>query len=279
MSHRIYRRHEIGLPASRASKASLRPASTDHYTTGEELGRPDTFAWWRDIFDYHTRKLGWDDIGYHFGYDRYGRILEGRPLDRRGAHAGTSDGNLRVGVVFLGDDDPNYQDVTDEARSARAHIDMHLLRHFDRGLDYDGHRDHKATGCPGDEIYTEIIPALRNGTLEPPTTRVLRQAVIGVSQTDLDQGSTLTGPYRWALVQANSDGRQRLVWGVGDVGEDVQVEHAVAVGQAAGLPADRTGWKTAVRIGGRDRFETGANLLRTVLAHPPGTENRQGRPW
>lgn len=44
----------------------------------------------------------WADIGYHFLIDRAGRVVEGRPLDIQGAHAGGDFNRGNVGICVLG---------------------------------------------------------------------------------------------------------------------------------------------------------------------------------
>jgi uncharacterized protein with LGFP repeats len=61
-------------------------ASTNSYSEGTAAAQI------RSVYAYHTASLGWNDIGYNFLVDRYGRIYEGRAggVDRavQGAHAG-----------------------------------------------------------------------------------------------------------------------------------------------------------------------------------------------
>lgn len=128
-----------------------RTATMVHYSTGEELGREDTYEWVRQIQAHHMDANGWSDIGYNFLVDREGRIFEGRGWDVIGAHC--ADYNTpAVGVCFLGDDDPG-QDVPDVARFAI--LELHAEHEARAGHDLErlGHRDKFATACPGDELY------------------------------------------------------------------------------------------------------------------------------
>jgi hypothetical protein len=47
-------------------------ASTSSYTSAEAAGQV------RAIYAYHTNSLGWNDIGYNFLVDKFGRTYEGR---------------------------------------------------------------------------------------------------------------------------------------------------------------------------------------------------------
>lgn len=159
MSVRVTDRDEAGLPPS---DANYRPTSavvgvTVHYSTGEERGAPEARRWWRNIWSYHVGTRRYDDVAYHFGIDmRTGEVLEGRPVNRVGAHS--SGHNYQwLGVCFLGDDDAGYQDVSDAAWTSFWRLLTQLERDLGRGLRLETHRVQKerqggGTACPGNEI-------------------------------------------------------------------------------------------------------------------------------
>jgi len=72
---------------------------TNHYTPSESA------ALVRADYLYHVRSRGWNDIGYNFLVDRYGRVFEGRygGITRAvlGAHAGGFN-TYTAGVALLG---------------------------------------------------------------------------------------------------------------------------------------------------------------------------------
>lgn len=80
-------------------------ASTNSYDTQSGAAQQ-----MRSIYAYHTKSLGWSDVGYNFVVDKFGNIYEGRKgsIDRavRGAHSGGFNVDT-MGVSGLG----NY-DVT-----------------------------------------------------------------------------------------------------------------------------------------------------------------------
>jgi hypothetical protein len=140
----------------------------------------------RGIQSYHMDARDWNDIGYNFVVDRFGRIWEGRgggiELPVIGAHAGGFNTGS-VGIALLGHFDTATP--TSAARSAIAQVAGWKLAF--EGIDPDstftytsggsptipagnrvklnrvvGHRDVGSTGCPGGSLYQYV-----NG-LQPP---------------------------------------------------------------------------------------------------------------
>ena len=76
-----------------------------HTVNSNNYGRHDVPALIRGIYRYHTRYLGWSDIGYNFLVDRFGRIWIGRaggasrPV--RGAHT-LGFNSTSAGVAVIG---------------------------------------------------------------------------------------------------------------------------------------------------------------------------------
>lgn len=58
--------------------ASLNMAFVHHTDTGNDYTQAQAPAIVRGIYYYHTKVLGWDDIGYNFVIDKYGTIYEAR---------------------------------------------------------------------------------------------------------------------------------------------------------------------------------------------------------
>lgn len=149
----------------------------------------------RGILSYHTKTLGWADIGYNVLVSKYGQIFEGRSggLHRNiiGAHAyGFNTGTFGISVMG------NYQStsVPSAARSAVAKlVGWKLLSTFQTSVTAKsswtpgsgtrfpagrtislpkmfGHRDVNYTDCPGLALYnqfgslrSEAQKALNNG--------------------------------------------------------------------------------------------------------------------
>jgi hypothetical protein len=98
----------------------------------------------------------WADIGYHYVIDKEGRIVEGRPLNLKGAHAGSSAANERnIGVAMIG----NFQSGEPTRRQYDALVSLvaWLCAEYDIGASkiYTHHEIKDwpgvsgATNCPG----------------------------------------------------------------------------------------------------------------------------------
>ena len=127
----------------------------------------------RGIYDFHVNGRGWNDIGYQFLVDRFGRIWEGRygGVDKAvvGAQAGGyNSGSFGASVMgdFTSASVPSA--VTTALTSLFAwKFTLHGIpatgrvsvqdKVFDR---ISGHRDANQTSCPGARLYDKI-PGLR----------------------------------------------------------------------------------------------------------------------
>jgi hypothetical protein len=94
------------------SYSSTIRAATIHHTAGTNsytAAQGPSIV--RGVYAYHTRSLGWCDVGYNFLVDKFGRIYEGRfgGIGRavRGAHAGGFN-DRTFGVAAMG----NYETAT-----------------------------------------------------------------------------------------------------------------------------------------------------------------------
>jgi putative cell wall-binding protein len=159
-------------------------AAVIHHTAGSSAysSPAEAYAEVRGVYAYHTRSLGWSDIGYHFLVDRFGTIYEGRAggmdLPVRGAHAGGF--NLdTVGISVLGNYetaqandaiitslaqvtawklglhgvDPN---ATTELTSEGGGTSRHPAGTTVTADTVIGHRDVGLTACPGRYLYAEM---------------------------------------------------------------------------------------------------------------------------
>lgn len=156
-----------------------------HHTAGGNDYRPEEGpAVVRAIYGYHTRVLGWNDIGYHLLADRHGRLYEGRAggVERPvvGAHAGGFNQHTS-GIAVIG----SYQDAAPPPAAMRALVDVLAWKAGVHGIDprgsaelrsggstrypagarpriatISGHRDVSRTACPGQALYG-LLPEVR----------------------------------------------------------------------------------------------------------------------
>jgi hypothetical protein len=185
-----------------------------HTVTPENFD--DALAEVRALYTYHTRILGWGDIGYHVLIDQFGRAYEGRhgrgdtagrevfSPDVVGAHASNHNfGTCGVALIgqFHGEGAQSVSpamldklvDVLEE-RARESHIDPLAVSDFllgngewNRGMpNVAGHRDCNFTSCPGDNAYALMEEvrsrlAARLAMQPAPPVDVVQTGVDGVT--------------------------------------------------------------------------------------------------
>jgi flagellar hook assembly protein FlgD len=170
--------------------ARLRFATVHHTAGSNSYSRSESAAIVRGIQRYHVLSNRWDDIGYNFLVDKYGRIFEGRGggISRNviGAHAGGfNTGSVGVAVIGIyqsaslptaarnalqrllawrldvGHVFPRGKVDTISAGSSRWPVGTHV-----RLRAVSGHRDTSLTSCPGNTVYAQL------GTIARRVTRI-----------------------------------------------------------------------------------------------------------
>ena len=156
-----------------------------HHTAGKNgYSREEVPGIIRSMYWYHTKQLGWSDLGYNFLVDRFGRIWVGRAGGYRkrvrGAHT-LGFNHASFGVAAIG----NYDKARGNERLKGAitrlvawKLDREgrapagRVRIYSKGSDrfpkgtrlklpaIGSHRRTNLTACPGDNLY-EFIPRLR----------------------------------------------------------------------------------------------------------------------
>jgi len=173
---RIYTRSEWGAQPPTADYRYA-PAThlAIHHTATASAGAADTWeecaAGVRAIQDFHVHGRGWIDIGYNYLICQTGAVFQGREDDTDSrdvvaAHDGFNEGS--VGVAGLGFfHPPENQRPTDALLDGFVDLFAWIAarREIDpEGTDYYagygrplrtvyGHRDVKATACPGNHLY------------------------------------------------------------------------------------------------------------------------------
>lgn len=144
--------------------ASARGATTSSHPIGSTLGV--TLHWEgphmgafdhsrcaekvRGIQRFHKDSRGWADIAYNFLVCPHGYVFEGRGVGVTSAANGDTQPNDDwYAVCYLGGEGDGF---TDDGKAGMVDAVRHLRKNG-AGPRVNGHRDHKSTACPGDDIY------------------------------------------------------------------------------------------------------------------------------
>lgn len=133
----------------------------------------DTRAdWWEDktterkvseVRRWHTTSpRNWSDIGYHFLIDRDGTVMEGRPLEKVGAHVkGHNTGTIGISL-FGGHGGAATDDFLDNFTEDQERALLTLIRQLQDNhptiTKISGHNQYAAKACP-----CFSVPAWREG--------------------------------------------------------------------------------------------------------------------
>ena len=101
-----------------------------------------------DTFDrvkkYHTKNLGWSDIGYHYFIELDGEIKEGRSLLTKGAHC-YGHNRTSIGICLVGNTKFNDEQFQSLKRLLVLLMDT---RKITKNKIY-GHNEFSKKACPG----------------------------------------------------------------------------------------------------------------------------------
>ena len=212
-------------PARCSSKDANKYRMAIHHTFTPPSSSGGYAARIRSIQAYHQDTRGWCDIGYHFLVTEDGRVWEGRPVDRMGAHvAHQNTGN--IGVSFVGcfqkgacDGISSSNVPTEAAIEGAGHVMHALAQKFNISpspADIKGHRDHAgaSTECPGDGLEARIpdLITMADGAAQPPAQGPTESPgrALGVVW-DLSQNVLADGERQRARPQRHRERRRRLL--------------------------------------------------------------------
>ena len=103
------------------------------------------------IENYHRNGRKWSAIGYHYIVGRDGNIYEGRPSHIQGAHVSGGNKN-NLGISVVGEFEHKMPSAKQLATLKSFIEDMRSKYKVSRKRVY-GHRDIKASICPGSQLY------------------------------------------------------------------------------------------------------------------------------
>ena len=164
----------------------MRALFVHHTDTVNSYSRAQAYAQVRAIYAFHTKVRGWNDIGYNFLVDRYGRVFEGRRGSITTAVMGAHTGGFNtdsLGVSVLG----TFVAQAPPAAAMDALTGVLAWKAAQYGINpraavtltsaggpftpypvgravrisaLSAHRDVDSTECPGDALYA-LMPLLR----------------------------------------------------------------------------------------------------------------------
>lgn len=74
-----------------------------------------------EIREWHVEGNGWSDIGYHYVIRRDGRIEDGRPVERQGAHVQGHNSDT-IGICLVGGREDDTPDTADEPEEVKQEL-------------------------------------------------------------------------------------------------------------------------------------------------------------
>ena len=109
----------------------------------------------RGIQAFHRDSRGWADIAYNAVVCPHGHVFEGRgPGVQSAANGDEPTNDDWYAVCYLGGEGDGF---TDDGKAAFVDAVRWLRQTGAAGPLVNGHRDHKATACPGDQIYDWLL--------------------------------------------------------------------------------------------------------------------------
>ncbi len=232
------------LRSGSPSYATVKTAFVHHTASGNTYAPADSAALMRGIYAYHTKSLGWSDIGYNFLIDRYGTIFEGRygGMTRGviGAQVyGFNTGSTGISVMGT------FTSVAPPAEARAALERLLAWKLATHGLDpsgtakltcgatdkfkkgatvslpvISGHCDANYTACPGAKFYS-LLPAIRRsvaGRIQAPLVAKLSATEALISPNgdgSLDAtvlGAKLSTTADWELTVHDAAGATVASW-------------------------------------------------------------------
>ena len=232
------------LRSGSPSYATVKMVFVHHTASGNTYARADAAALVRGIYAYHTKSLGWSDIGYNFLVDRFGTVYEGRygGIARGviGAQVyGFNTGSTGISVMgtFSSQAPPSETmgalkqllawklavHGLDPARTAK--LTCGATEKYAKGAVVTfpviaGHRDANYTECPGSSLYP-LLPAVRSDVARRMATSVVARLSAStplISPNDdgvLDSvklGVSITAAADWRLAVRNAGGEAIGSW-------------------------------------------------------------------
>ncbi len=141
----------------------------------------------REVRDWHVSGNRWSDIGYHYLIDRDGTVVQGRPIERAGAHA-IGHNATSIGISLFGGhgssrNDDFYDNFTIEQENALRALIQELEAKYPIHK-IIGHNEVSAKACPGFQVgpWLKQRP-VRTKAVQSKTVQASAAAVAGGAGT------------------------------------------------------------------------------------------------
>jgi len=146
----LFNNIEDELPTNPLKEYSFRSLDRDLYITFHHSATKGQSI--EEIATYHVEQKGWPGIAYHFAINWEGDVFQLQKLDEITYHS-KGRNTESIGIVFVG----NFQekDLPDVAVESAECLVMGLKESLNI-VGVRGHRDVRATLCPGDFAYSKI---------------------------------------------------------------------------------------------------------------------------
>lgn len=197
------------LRRAEPSYGTVKAGFVHHTVSSNTYSAAEVPAMIRAIYAYHVEGRGWDDIGYNFVVDRFGRVWEGRygGADQPVIGAHTSGYNSQsFAMSALGDFSGTPVPTAVQDAFARVYA-WKLGLHHVRPTAYawlrrsgeptlvtrsiSGHRDAGTTACPGDVLYGRL-DAIRSAALTAQGAMFYSPRTTGTTQPYATGGPTVS---------------------------------------------------------------------------------------
>ena len=108
-------------------------------------------------------KRGWSDIGYHYLIHLDGKIEEGRPIERMGAHT-TGQNRNSIGICYVGGVEATRNSKgkftpkdtrTLEQKDSLIKLMHELIYKYNKDMTIHGHNEYANKACPSFNVQEE----------------------------------------------------------------------------------------------------------------------------
>jgi N-acetyl-anhydromuramyl-L-alanine amidase AmpD len=116
-----------------------------------------------EVRRWHVEERKWKDIGYHYLIDRYGAIVEGRPVEQVGAHVqGHNIGSIGICLIggFGGSADDKFTDHFTLEQDTALRVLLAKLKAQFAVTKVTGHNEYAAKACPSFRVSRWLTPSL-----------------------------------------------------------------------------------------------------------------------